>query len=147
MEQLTGVGSALQNCCWKLSRETGLRCAGWRYGRGRRSSQRAPGAHQTCSQTPRSPLLSPCCTPQRKTPAGNRDAKGRLGTTPQLANTTGLRIQATPGTGQHERPLLSTTAPTWLPVFLGKREVWGGGGFLSQGLCAARCPTVSALLK
>lgn len=28
VEQLTGAGSAVQNCCWKLSRETGLHYAG-----------------------------------------------------------------------------------------------------------------------
>lgn len=69
VEELTGAGSALQNCCWKLSRETGLHCVGLHYGRGHRSSQRALEAHLMYSQTRQSPLLSPYCTPQRKMPA------------------------------------------------------------------------------
>lgn len=74
MEQLTGAGSALQNCCWKPSKETGLHCVGWHYGRDHRSSQRAPRAHPMYSQTQRSPLLSPYCTPQRKMPAEEQKA-------------------------------------------------------------------------
>lgn len=152
MEQLTCAGSVLQNCCWKLSRETGLHCAGWHYGRGHRSSQRALRVHLMYSQTQQSPPLSPYYTPQRKMPAEEKRELWDSWVYCQALETYHMAENPSYPSKTSKHLCSSTRAETWLQGILGKEEA--PGGFINQGpqycqtshcICAARITELASI--
>lgn len=74
--QRTSSAPAGRSCWTRLSRGTAPPgCAAWRFGKGRRSSQRAPAAGPRCSRRRPAPPWTPCCTPRRRTAGEEREER------------------------------------------------------------------------